>query len=68
MKCFDITFNHNPWPCMSVRLKILPPVNVFNLLLVIRAGWGFFVFIATPAEIIGVAIFNAGFKISFPAV
>ena len=63
-----ITFNLNSLPCMSVKLNILPPVNVFNWLLVIWDDWGFFVFAATPAEIIGVAIFNAGFKNLFHAV
>ena len=63
-----ITFNLNPRPCISVRLNIFPPVNDFIILLVISADWEFFLFAATPAEIIGVAVFNAGFKNLFQAV
>ena len=29
-----ITFNLNPMPCMSVKLKNLPPVNDFDILVV----------------------------------
>ena len=52
-----ITFNRKPFPCMSVKLNILPPVNVFNILRVICADCGFFVFAATAADVSGVAIF-----------
>ena len=55
-----ITFNLKPRPCISVKLKILPPVNDFKILFVIWADWGLFVFAATAAEINGVAIFNHG--------
>ena len=63
-----ITFKRSPFPCMSVSDSILPPVNDFIILLVIWAYFGFFVFAVTPAEIIGVAIFNAGLKNLFQAV
>ena len=45
---------------MSVRLKILPPVNDFKILFETWADWGFFVFAATAADISGVAIFKPG--------
>ena len=34
---FYITFNLKPRPCISAELNILPPVNDFNMLFVIRA-------------------------------
>ena len=51
-----------------MRLNILPPDNDFNIIFVIWADWGFFVFAATAADISGVAIFKPGFRNFFYAV
>ena len=45
---------------MSVKLKVLPPVNDINILPVIWADCGFFVFAAIAADISGVAFFKPG--------
>ena len=47
-----ITFSLNPLPGRSVSPKSLPPVNDFEMLIVI------FVFAATTAEKIGVVFLN----------
>ena len=53
-----LTRRRKPIPCVSTGDKILRPVNDFKKILVIWADWGLFVFAATPAEVIGVAVFN----------
>ena len=53
-----ITSNLKPFQYMSGRLRILPPVNGFEIFEVILAVCGFLIFAATPAEMIGLAIFN----------
>ena len=57
-----ITFKRSPMPCKSVRLKTRSPLIDFIKFEEIGADCGFLVFAATPAERIGVAIFNPGLK------
>ena len=63
-----ITFKRRPLPCISVKLKILPPEIDFSILVVAAPIFGFFVFAETAIPIYGLAIFNAGFKNLLQAV
>ena len=57
-----ITFNLNPRPCMSVELKVLPPVNDFNILAVAAPTCLFLLFAPTAIPITGASVFIVGFK------
>ena len=57
-----ITFNLKPRPCISVRLRILPPLKLFNILVVAAATFGFLVLAPTAIPINGAATLTAGFR------
>ena len=57
-----MTFNLRPLPCMSVKLKILPPDILFRILVVACPTFGFFVFAETAIPINGAVALIAGFK------
>ena len=57
-----VTFKRSPFPCMSVRLNILPPDILFNILVVAAPTLGFLVFAETAIPINEPATLNAGFK------
>ena len=63
-----ITFSLNPLPCMSVRLKILPPEILFSILVVACPTFGFFVFAETAIPINGADALIAGLRYLFHAV
>ena len=57
-----ITFNRNPLPCISVKLKILPPDIDFNIFVVACPILGFLVFAPTAIPMNGLATFRAGLR------
>ena len=62
-----ITFILNPFPCMSVTLKFLPPDILFKILPVALPISGSLVLADTAIPINGLAILRAFFKNLFPA-
>ena len=66
---FHITRNLRPAPeCMSVKLKILPPVNDFKKFVVAAPTLAFLLFAPTANPITGASVFIVGFKNLFHAV
>ena len=65
---FYITFKRSPFPCISVKLKILPLEIDFNILVVACPTLGFLVLALTAIPINGAATLTAGLKNLFPAV
>ena len=63
-----LTFNLNPCPCMLVKLNILLPLMLFNILMVACPTLGFVVLALTAIRINGTATLTAGFKTLFHAV
>ena len=63
-----ITFNLNPLPRRSVSNKILPPVILFNILVVACPFFGFLVFAETAIPINGAVAIIVGFRNLFQAV
>ena len=57
-----ITFNLNPFPCMSVTYKNLPTEIVFKILVVACPTFGFVVLALTAIPINGTVALIAGFK------
>ena len=57
----NITFNLKPRPCISVRLKILPPEIDFKILLVACPTAGFLDLALTAIPINGAVALIAGF-------
>ena len=55
-----ITFNLKTRPCMSVKLKVLPPVNDFKILVVAAPICLFLLFAPTAIPITGVSVFFVG--------
>ena len=62
-----ITFNLNPLPLRSVKLKILPPDIHFKILVVGCPTVGFFVFAETAIPMNAAATLASGFKNLFQA-
>ena len=56
-----MTFNLKPQPCMSVKLKFLPSLSDFNILVVACPTFGFLVLALTAFPINGAATLTAGF-------
>ena len=64
-----ITRNLRPAPeCMLVKLKILPPVNDFNILVVAAPTGLVLLFAPTAIPITGASVFIVGFKSLLHAV
>ena len=63
-----ITFNLSPRPCMSVKLKILPPEIDFKILVVACPTFGFLVLALIAIHINGAVALIAGFRNLFQAV
>ena len=63
-----ITRNLNPFPCMSVKLNILPPLMLFKLFVVAAPTLAFLRFAPTAIPITGASVFIVGFKDLFQAV
>ena len=57
-----ITFNLNPFPLMSVKLNILPPLIFFKILVVAAAIFGFLVLAPTAIPINGAVALIAGLE------
>ena len=62
-----ITFDLKPCPCMSVKLKILPPDKLFRIFVVAYPTLGFLVLAETAIPINGAATLTAGFRNLFHA-
>ena len=63
-----ITFIRKPFPCISVQLKILPPLIDFILLVVAAPTLGFLVLAITSIPINGAATLTAGLRNFLQAV
>ena len=57
-----ITLKQSPCPCMSVKLKILPPDIDFNILVVACPTLGFLVLAETANPINGAATLTTGLR------
>ena len=58
-----ITRNLKPLPeCMSVKLEILPPLMLFNIVVVAAPTLAFLLFAPTDIPITGASVFRVGFK------
>ena len=57
-----ITFNLNPLPCISVRLRILTPVNDFNIFVVAAPTLAFLFFAPTAIPITGASVLIVGLR------
>ena len=57
-----IIFNLNPLPCMSVRLRILPPVNDFKIFVVAAPTLAFLLFAPTAIPITGASVLIVGLR------
>ena len=62
------TFNLKPRPCMSVELKISPPVKDFKIFVVAAPTLAFLLFAPTAIPITAASVFIVGFKNLFQAV
>ena len=63
-----MTFNLSPWPCISIKLKILPPEIDFNILVFACPTFGSLVFAETAIPINGAVALIAVFRILIEAV
>ena len=63
-----ITFKRRPFPCMSVKLRILPTDILFKLIVVACPSLGFLVLALIAIPINGAVTLIAGFKTLFQAV
>ena len=63
-----ITLNLNPLPCMSVKLKILPPDILLRILVVACPTFGFLVLAVTAIPINGAVALIEGLRNLFQAV
>ena len=59
---FYITRNLNPFPCMSVKLNFLPPVNDFKILVVAAPTLAFLHFAPTAIPITGASVLIVGLR------
>ena len=57
-----ITFNFYPLPCISVRLKILPPVIDFKIFVVAAPTLAFLLFAPTAIPITGASVLIVGLR------
>ena len=63
----QITRRFKPFPCISVKLKTLPPDILFQIMIVACATFGFLVFAPTSIPKKCAAILTAGLRNLFQA-